>query len=57
MNLSLSCKNVSIEPNNYHKVDVELNEVEISDILEQIEIDDVIRHYDDNKLLDEIGVD
>jgi hypothetical protein len=57
MNLSLSCKSVNVESNNYYKVDVEINDVEISDILDQIEIDDAIRHYDEDKVLEEIGIE
>lgn len=57
MNLSFSCKNVTISPNTGREMSIDIEVQYASDILREIDISDIVDHYDKDDLLEKIGVD
>jgi hypothetical protein len=56
MNVTIQTTSATITPS--HKmVDVELNDIEPKDLLDHVSVTDVIRHFDERTLLNEIGID
>lgn len=44
MDLSFSCKNIIISPDGRY-ITVDISEVAVSDLLNEIDIDEAIKHY------------
>lgn len=57
MNIQLDCENVQVTPGSYKYITVELEGVEKSDILDNFNIEDILKHFDVSDILDEIGLD
>jgi hypothetical protein len=57
LNLSINAKSVTISGNNGRLVTIDAEGVEISDLLDHLEIADIVKHFSDDKIMDEIGVD
>lgn len=57
MDITFSCKSAYINPDGIKTVLVEVSGVLHSDILNEIDIDDAIKHYTIKELLDNIGED
>lgn len=56
MDITINCKNVDIAPDGRY-LTVGLSEVEKSDLFNELDIDDAIKHYTIKELLDSIGED
>lgn len=56
MDITINCKNVDIAPDGRY-LTVGLSGAEQSDFLNEIDIDDAIKHYTIKELLDNIGED
>lgn len=55
MDIELNCGGVSVEGCLRYRMDVKLSDVSVEQILDQIEIDKVVRHYGLSELRDAIG--
>lgn len=57
MDLTIQCNDVKISSYSTYKVEVEINDVDKTDILDYFKEDDVINHFGEESLLESIGVD
>lgn len=57
MDLNFRCEKVTSEAGGYKEVNVEIEGVSGTDVLNHFNIDDVVSHFDDDAILDHIGVD
>jgi len=57
MNLEFNAKEARILAGGYKLIEVIAEGVTLSEVLDQVKIEDVIRHYDDWNILDKIGID
>lgn len=54
IDLNINCECIGIDPMNANDISVDIYDVEIENILNQIDIEDVVKHYGENDLIDEI---
>ena len=57
MDLRLDAERVEVTARGFREVDVEVYDVDKSDVLEHFKLDDIIDHFGIDKVLDYIGVD
>ena len=57
IDLNFECKEVRVNTGGSSYVSVEIEKVEVSEILDNIKMEDVIDHYEDDKILYQIGID
>lgn len=57
MDLSLQVRNASVEANNYNRVTVTLDDVDLSEVLDHFSVDEVINHFGVDAILKEISID
>lgn len=55
--LTFDCESASIESAGRGHVRVEAIKVDIGDVLQSFDAKEILRHFDDTDILDEIGVD
>ena len=55
MNLNFRARRITAEPNGYKEVTVDAEDVEESEILDQIDLKKVIEHFGKDVILNEIG--
>jgi len=56
MNVTIQTTSATITPS-HRMVDVELNDIEPKDLLDHVDVEDVVKHYNVIDILDEIGID
>jgi hypothetical protein len=56
MNIDLSCDHASISPSGYKSMNVLVSNVDYEEILDQIKIEDVIKHFSTKDVLDCIHI-
>jgi hypothetical protein len=57
MNITLATDNVVITPSTSRRVDVEMNDIEASDLLDYVTIEQVLNHFNTSEILDGIGIE
>ena len=57
MNITLTTDNVTITPSSSRRVDVEMGDIEASDLLDNVTIKQVLDHFNTSEILDAIGID
>lgn len=57
MDITLSSSEADIQPVNMKSFVVTLRDVDPTEVIEHLRLTDIIRHFGDEKLLDEIGID
>ena len=57
MDINLSCKNINVDAYGSSTLSVDLKDVDESELLDLLTIDQVIKHFGESDLLDAIGKD
>lgn len=57
MNINLDCANVKITPYGNRNISLEIEDVSESEILNNFSEQEIVKHFDFSKLLEEIGVE
>ena len=57
MELSLRVKNVSVEADKYRQINVTVEGVDDSDVLDHFSVDEVVKHFGVDEILKEIDVE
>jgi len=55
MNLTIECEDVSITPDGYKSISVEIRKADLAQLMENFTIKDIVGHFNVGELLDEIG--
>lgn len=55
MDLELICETVAVAATSYKTVPISIEDANDGDILNHFKIEDIISHFDDDKILDVIG--
>ena len=57
MDLNLNGSSITVDANNGRSIDIQIEDVDASDVLDHFRLEDVINHFGEGKILDIIGED
>lgn len=57
VDLVLTCSTADVRPVSFKEIHVQVEDVDVTEILDYVPITEAIDHYGTDKLLDEIGID
>lgn len=55
MDMTFDTESISIEARSNREIAVEATEIDISTVLENFSVTDIVKHFDTDELMDEIG--
>lgn len=57
MDLNLKCKKIEIDGHDWRKINIEIIDTDLDDVMENIDVNDAINFYNKDVILDTIGIE